>query len=153
MVYEVTNPTRPQFIEYINTPEDVGIEGLTFVSATDSPTGKPLLITANEVSRTVAVFEFTPPVRISDIQGTSHISRFSGQGVRNVQGIVTAIASNGFYMQDPTPDHNDATSEGIFVFTGTSAAGLAILNARRVGEAVLVSGTVSEFRPGGSANT
>lgn len=152
MVYEVTNPTRPQFIEYINTPEDVGIEGLTFVSAADSPTGKPLLITANEVSRTVAVFEFTPPVRISDIQGTSHISRFSGQGVRNVQGIVTAIASNGFYMQDPTPDHNDATSEGIFVFTGTSAAGLAILNARRVGEAVLVSGTVSEFRPGGSAN-
>jgi predicted extracellular nuclease len=149
IVYEVTNPTRPQFIEYINTPEDIAIEGLTFISAADSPTGKPLLVTANEVSRTIGVFEFTPPVRISDIQGTSHISPFNGQGVRNVQGIVTAIASNGFYIQDPNPDNNIATSEGIFIFTGANSP---ILNARRVGEAVLVNGTVSEFRPGGSAN-
>ncbi|BCL34293.1 choice-of-anchor I family protein [Nostoc sp. MS1] len=148
IVYEVTDPTRPQFIEYINTPEDIAIEGLTFISAADSPTGKPLLVTANEVSRTVGVFEFTPPVRISDIQGTTHISPFNGQAVRNVQGIVTAIASNGFYIQDPNPDNNIATSEGIFVFTNNSL----ILSARRVGEAVLVSGTVSEFRPGGSAN-
>jgi predicted extracellular nuclease len=149
IVYEVTNPVSPQFIEYINTPEDVGPEGLTFVSAADSPTGKPLLITANEISRTTAVFEFTPPVRISDIQGTSHISPFNGQGVRNVQGIVTAIAANGFYLQDPNPDTNIATSEGIFVFTGSNSL---VLTTRRVGEAVLVSGTVSEFRPGGNDN-
>ncbi|BAT53969.1 5'-nucleotidase/2',3'-cyclic phosphodiesterase [Nostoc sp. NIES-3756] len=149
IVYEITDPTKPQFIEYINTPEDFAPEGLTFISAADSPTGKPLLVIANEVSRTVAVFEVTPPVRISDIQGTSHISPFNGQGVRNVQGIVSAIASNGFYIQDPNPDDNIATSEGIFIFTGSNSP---ILNARRVGEAVLVSGTVSEFRPGGSAN-
>jgi predicted extracellular nuclease len=149
IVYEVTNPTNPQFIEYINTPEDVGPEGLTFISAADSPTGKPLLVTANEISKTVAAFEFTPPVRISDIQGASHISPFNGQGVKNVQGIVTAIAANGFYIQDPTPDSNEATSEGIFIFTGS---GSAILTARSVGEAVLVSGTISEFRPGGNAN-
>ncbi|NJL21156.1 MAG: cadherin-like domain-containing protein [Leptolyngbyaceae cyanobacterium SM1_3_5] len=148
IVYDLTNPASPQFVEYINTPEDVGPEGLTFISATDSPTGKPLLVTANEVSRTIAVFEFTPPVQISDIQGTQHISPLNGQGVQNVEGVVTAIAANGFYIQDPTPDANAATSEGIFVFTGTSAAGLAIRNARTVGEAVLVSGTVSEFRPG-----
>ncbi|OKH52150.1 hypothetical protein NIES2101_16075 [Calothrix sp. HK-06] len=145
IVYEVTNPKAPQFIEYINTPEDVAPEGLTFISAADSPTGKPLLVTANEVSKTVAVFEFTAPVRISDIQGASHISSFNGQGVRNVQGIVTAIASNGFYIQDPIPDNNVATSEGIFVFTGSNSS---ILTARTVGEAVSVSGTVSEFRPG-----
>ncbi|MBD2500053.1 choice-of-anchor I family protein [Anabaena azotica] len=149
IVYEVTNPNSPQFIEYINTPEDIGIEGLTFISAADSPTGKALLVTTNEVSKTVAVFEFTPPVRISEIQGSSHISPFNGRGVRNVQGIVTAIAANGFYIQDPNPDDNLATSEGIFVFTGSNSS---ILSARRVGEAVLVSGTVSEFRPGGSAN-
>lgn len=149
IVYEVTDPTQPRFVEYINTPEDASPEGLTFVPAADSPTGKALLITANEVSRTVAVFEFTPPVRISDIQGTSHISAFNGQGVKNVEGIVTAIASNGFYIQDPTPDTNAATSEAIFVFTGSNSPSL---SARTVGEAVLVSGTVSEFRPGGSAN-
>lgn len=149
IVYEVTDPTKPQFIEYINTSEDVAPEGLTFISAADSPTGKSLLVTANEVSKTVAVFEFTPPVRISDIQGTTHISPFNGQAVRNVAGIVTAIAANGFYIQDPTPDTNPKTSEAIFVFTGSNSP---IRTSRTVGEAVLVSGTVSEFRPGGNAD-
>ncbi|XWK88442.1 MAG: choice-of-anchor I family protein [Phormidium sp.] len=145
IVYEVTDPTKPQFIEYVNTVEDLAPEGLTFISASDSPTGKPLLVTANEVSKTVSVFEFTPPVRISDIQGTAHISPFNGQAVRHVAGIVTAIASNGFYIQDPTPDANPKTAEAIFVFTGTNSP---IRTARTVGEAVLVNGTVSEFRPG-----
>lgn len=61
IVYDVTNPTAPTFVKYINTPEDRGVEGLTFVSATDSPTGKPLLITAAEASNTVGVFEVTKP--------------------------------------------------------------------------------------------
>ena len=98
----------------------------------------------------------TPPnppaagaTRIHDIQAAAHLSPLNGQGVVNVPGIVTAIASNGFYIQDPTPDANDATSEGIFVFT-TNAT---ILGGRKVGEAVLVSGTVSEFRPGNNANS
>lgn len=152
MVYDVSRPDRPQFIQYINTPQDRGVEGLAFVSAKDSPTGKPLLITAAEVSKTVTVFEINAPVRIHDIQGKAHLSPFAGQGVQNVQGIVTAKAANGFWIQDPFPDGDDATSEGIFVFTGTGSAGLAILNARSVGEAVQVSGTVSEFRPGNNAN-
>jgi 2',3'-cyclic-nucleotide 2'-phosphodiesterase (5'-nucleotidase family) len=61
MVYDVTVPTQPKFVQYINTPEDTGTEGLAFVSAADSPTGKPLLVTANEVSKTVALFEISLP--------------------------------------------------------------------------------------------
>ena len=91
----------------------------------------------------------TPPARVHDIQAAAHRSPLNGQGVMAVQGIVTAKASNGFYIQDPQPDANVATSEGIFVFTG---AGSAILAARSVGEAVLVSGTVSEFRPGANVD-
>ncbi|PZU97420.1 MAG: bifunctional metallophosphatase/5'-nucleotidase [Pseudanabaena sp.] len=56
IVYDVTNPTSPTFVQYINTPEDARVEGLTFVAATDSPTGNPLLITASEGSNTVGVF-------------------------------------------------------------------------------------------------
>jgi hypothetical protein len=52
MVYDVTNPTSPTFVQYITTPGDVAPEGLSFVAAADSPTGKPLLIVANEVSKT-----------------------------------------------------------------------------------------------------
>ncbi len=89
-----------------------------------------------------------PPARIHDIQGASHISPKAGQNVADVPGIVTANRSNGFYMQDPNPDADDATSEGIFVFTSSSPSSV------NVGDAVQVSGHVQEFRPGGmtSAN-
>ena len=145
IVYEVTNPSKPVFVQYINTPEDAAPEGLTFISAADSPTGKPLLATANEVSKTVALFQITPPTRISDIQGASHTSPLNGQTVTNVPGIVTALRSNGFYLQDPNPDSSDATSDGIFVFTSSAPT-------VRVGDAIQVSGTVSEFRPGGATS-
>ncbi|HIK06262.1 MAG TPA: hypothetical protein IGS40_16355 [Trichormus sp. M33_DOE_039] len=89
-------------------------------------------------------------IRIHDIQGAAHISPLLASandrvGVINVPGIVTAIASNGFYLQDPSPDNDVSTSEGIFVFTGTNSP---LRTARTIGEAILVSGTVSEFRPG-----
>ena len=88
------------------------------------------------------------PLRIHDIQGTSHISPVAGNSVSGIPGVVTGLRSNGFFMQDPVPDSNDATSEGMFVFTAT-APGVS------VGHAVSVSGTVSEFRgsPSGLTNT
>jgi len=57
IVYDVTNPASPTFEQYLNPAEDRATEGLIFVSAADSPTLKPLVITASEVSNTVAVFE------------------------------------------------------------------------------------------------
>lgn len=92
---------------------------------------------------TVTVTAASGSVRIRDIQGRAHISPLNGQAVSSVPGIVTARANNGFWFQDPSPDADPATSEGIFVFT-SSAPTVA------VGDAVVVSGTVSEFRPGGN---
>ena len=57
IVYDITNPVSPSFVQYVNPAEDRGVEGIIFVSAADSPTGKPLVITANETSNTVSVFE------------------------------------------------------------------------------------------------
>ncbi len=83
-------------------------------------------------------------VRIHDIQGAAHISPLNGQAVSNVPGIVTVRRSNGFNMQDPNPDANIATSEAIFVFTGSAPT-------VNVGDSVQVSGTVAEFRAGGAS--
>ncbi|MEW9899449.1 lamin tail domain-containing protein [Chitinivorax sp. PXF-14] len=82
-------------------------------------------------------------VRIHDIQGRAHLSPYNGQAVSGVPGIVTARMNNGFFMQDDHPDDDPATSEGIFVYTGSAPTA-------NVGDAVRVAGRVAEFRPGGS---
>ena len=67
-VYDVTNPAQAEFVTYFTTrhPEiapfddtdaDLSPEGSVFVSAADSPTGKPLLIAGNEVTSTTSVYE------------------------------------------------------------------------------------------------
>jgi len=48
--------------------------------------------------------------RIRDIQGSAHLSPLAGQQVSNVPGVVTAVRSNGFFLQDETPDADPATS-------------------------------------------
>jgi predicted extracellular nuclease len=91
-------------------------------------------------------FSFTTPVEIHDLQGASHISPLVGRQVAGVAGIVTGTLGNGFYLQDPTPDANAATSEGIFVFTSSAPA-------VDVGDELRVAGRVAEFRPGGATGT
>ncbi|GAA0956303.1 endonuclease/exonuclease/phosphatase family protein [Virgisporangium aurantiacum] len=81
---------------------------------------------------------------IREVQGAGHVSPLTGDLVR-VAGIVTATYSRGFYIQDPAPDSDPATSEGVLVFTSSAPA-----VAR--GDSVSVVGRVSEFRPGGDAN-
>ena len=83
--------------------------------------------------------EITP---IFEIQGAALVSPVSGSSVTTT-GIVTAVDSNGFYLQDPAGDGDVATADGIFVFTN-SAPGV------DVGDELEVAGTVSEFTPGGT---
>lgn len=112
-------------------------------------------LTVAAVCSTVTGVVLTTPahadtVRIHDIQGTTRISPLAGQKVTDVAGIVTAVrtygSSKGFWMQDPNADDNPATSEGIFVFTGSTPK-------VAVGDSVTVSGTVSEYVPGGTSSS
>jgi hypothetical protein len=72
LVYDITNPTAPIRVDYLNTREDwatedpstvlatvgdLGPEGLVFIPAKNSPNGKPLLVVGNEVSGTTAVLQ------------------------------------------------------------------------------------------------
>ena len=87
-----------------------------------------------------------PPVaglRIHDIQGRQHLSPYRGFFVLAVPGVVTARRANGFYYQDPRPDMDLRTSEGIFVFTRAVPPASVV-----IGAPVSVSGRVSEFRGG-----
>ena len=63
MVYEVTNPENPVFVDYKNTRStsayggDLGAETLTYISEENSPNGKPYIVLANEISGTLTIFE------------------------------------------------------------------------------------------------
>ena len=89
------------------------------------------------------------PLAIHDIQGTSFVSPQNGNTVTNVPGIVTAVravgSSKGYWIQDPNPDSNPVTSEGIFVFTSAPTVA--------VGDSVLVSGKAQDFYPLSSGDT
>ncbi|WP_436736359.1 endonuclease/exonuclease/phosphatase family protein [Streptomyces sp. BBFR102] len=87
-------------------------------------------------------------VRIHDIQGATRTSPLVGQRVEAVPGVVTGVrtyGSRGFWFQDTRPDADPATSEGVFVFT----SGVPTV---KTGDAVEVSGTVTEYVPGGASS-
>lgn len=81
-VFDVTDPARATYVSYVNhrdfsvsaeaTPEklaeagDLGPEGLTFVPASDSPTGAPLLAVGNEISGTTTFYGVDVPGAGSD---------------------------------------------------------------------------------------
>ncbi len=74
MVYDVTNPYKARFVEYVNNRDfivdaqlpdgsvnplvgDLGPEGLDFIPWYQSPNRRPLLVVGNEVSGTTTVFQ------------------------------------------------------------------------------------------------
>ncbi|WP_371504030.1 endonuclease/exonuclease/phosphatase family protein [Allokutzneria sp. NRRL B-24872] len=89
--------------------------------------------------------------RIHQIQGSTRLSPLAGKQVIDVPGVVTGVrafgSSRGFWFQDAQPDSDPRTSEGLFVFTGTTTPAV------KVGDAVLVAGKVAEFYPLASGET
>ncbi|MEM9077457.1 MAG: choice-of-anchor I family protein [Bacteroidota bacterium] len=57
LVYDISNPSFPEFIQILSADGDVGPEGVLPISAEDSPTGNDILIVSNEVSGTVTIYE------------------------------------------------------------------------------------------------
>jgi hypothetical protein len=53
-VYNITDPDSPVYLQWLNC--GVGPEGVAFVSASDSPNGKSLLIVSSEVDGVVKIF-------------------------------------------------------------------------------------------------
>lgn len=65
MVYDVTNPEAPSFVEYVNDREfgapmaqagELGPEGMVFIAANDNSLKVPLLVVANEISGSTSIY-------------------------------------------------------------------------------------------------
>ncbi|OTG72808.1 alkaline phosphatase [Acinetobacter sp. ANC 4169] len=67
MVYDISQPQQAKFVQYFNDRDlrqtditkqgDLGLEGLIFIAAKDSPNGQPLLVVGNEVSGSTAIYQ------------------------------------------------------------------------------------------------
>jgi len=68
VVYDISDPFQPELVDYVNTRNfsgsfnfatsgDLGPEGVTFISADDSPNGKPLVAVAHEVSGSTVIYQ------------------------------------------------------------------------------------------------
>ncbi|TDD88475.1 ExeM/NucH family extracellular endonuclease [Actinomadura darangshiensis] len=78
--------------------------------------------------------------QIAEVQGSGDASPVNGRTVR-VEGVVTADFQRsdqlkGFFVQDPTPDRDPRTSDGIFVYSTEDVA---------AGDRVLVTGKAVEY--------
>jgi len=69
MIFDISDPRAPAFVSYTNNRDfgvpaesreagDLGVEDIAFIDGDDSPTGMPLLVTANEISGTVSIYSF-----------------------------------------------------------------------------------------------
>ncbi|WP_433335319.1 ExeM/NucH family extracellular endonuclease [Spirillospora sp. CA-294931] len=79
--------------------------------------------------------------QIAEVQGTGTATPLNGKDVR-VEGVVTGDFQGndqlkGFFVQDPTPDADPKTSDGLFVYS-TKEVG--------AGDRVLVSGKAIEYK-------
>ncbi len=83
-----------------------------------------------------------PTATISAIQGTGNQTTFLSQ-THTVEGVVTALKSNGFFLQGAS-DNNTATSDALFVFTSSTPSAAP-------GDRLCLTGTVSEFPNASSA--
>lgn len=108
------------------------------------------------VTTTITLDVMPACMPIHDVQGAGHVSPYAGQKVRLCNVIVTAIrrpasggGSNAFWVEEKTAnwDANDATSEGLYIYTGPSVPSVV------VGDDVTIFGSLIEYRAGGDTST
>jgi methionine-rich copper-binding protein CopC len=155
--FTLSNGTDNRFIAIDNLQVTISGNTVTIDPATDLAAGTTYMLTApagviedlagNDfagLGEGVLDFTIADPLQtitIGEIQGLGHRSAYVNTKVRT-EGVVTAVDSNGYYLQSATgqSDGDVRTSDGIFVFGSTS--GIA------KGDLLRIDATVSEFRPG-----
>ncbi len=75
---------------------------------------------------------------IMQIQGSGYASAYDGQSEIETSGVVTQVESQGFFLQDPNGDGDTATSDGIYVHTGSEPT-------VAIGDGITLVGEVDEY--------
>lgn len=162
MVYDISNPTLPQFVTYKNPAidgstgagaTDVSPEGMIFVPGAQSPNGVPLLLVANELSGTTTIFEVRVPSPLSpstDAPATATIDTFAERSIVATSSLTrggTVEASyTGFTPYETV--HLVMESVPTVLATGTaSATGSITLSANVPGDASIGNHRVSLYAP------
>lgn len=140
MVYDVTNPNEPAYIDYLENIDysdstgDISPEGIIYIPGEDSPNGKNLLIASYEVSGTVAIFgsKYIPYKDIYDIQYTeSGDSPYKNDTVQT-SGIVTDTLAYGYFIQS-----GEGEWDGVYVYDTN--------NTTMPGDSILITAKVTEY--------
>jgi hypothetical protein len=117
MIYNITTPTAPYFVQYINARDfaitpgqanlaavgDLGPEGIVFIPSSESPNGQNMLMLSNEVSSTVSVFTITTP-ETQDVTKIQDYKNNTSAPIGTYQGINFREA--GFSTLFPIPNTN-----------------------------------------------
>jgi hypothetical protein len=120
MVYDVTDPTAPTFVQYVNNRDftqpvsstaakDLAPDGMAFISAHDSPTRSPLLVVANEVSGTTTIFAITN----APVAARAALAPAVDNGIDDdVEAAVAAAVARDFAQTHATIARADVQSTG-----------------------------------------
>ncbi|MDG0814438.1 choice-of-anchor I family protein [Cohnella rhizosphaerae] len=147
MTYDVTDPSKPQFLNYTNTRNfsagvsdntDSGPEGLEFIPAADSPTGYPLLLVANEVGGTVSVLQ----LNVSKVKlDRTSLSLTAGGAVGSLTATATAAdgsaAAVAWSSSDPQVAAVDSQGRVTPVSAGTAVIAAVAADGYAKAEAVV----------------
>jgi len=162
MVYDVSNPTNPQFVTYKNPAidgssgagaTDVSPEGFVFVPAAQSPNGTPLLLVANELSGTTTIYEVRVPSPLApsaDAPATATIDAFAESSIASsnslTRGGTVSATYTGFTPYETV--HLVLESTPTVLATGTaSATGSITLSANVPGDAAVGNHRLSLYAP------
>lgn len=100
MVYDISNPQSPLFLQYINNRNfaatetssasgDLGPEGILFIPREKSPNERDLIVLSSEISGTVSVFQVDINLNFDEawesetavLSGSQEIATFEGQSI------------------------------------------------------------------------
>jgi len=133
MAYDLSDPSNPAFLQYINTRTvdslggDLAPEGLAFIPADATANGKPLLAVSYEVSGSVAMFELELSCPIMDLPEELAICDGASATLEISGDYETVVWSNG-------QDGNTVTVEeaGTLNVMATTAGGCMTMDSLEV---------------------